>query len=99
MKRRIVMNIIRIGRRKDVFLMLPAEKQTELQAAGRAFFDKYIRAGKLKNYYLLADGRIVTTWDFASNEEMGRILSETKMNPFVDSEIIPFMDYPTAQKV
>ena len=93
------MNFMRITTPKDIRSTLPAEKQAKLQVASRAYWQKNIKAGKLKDFYYLTDGRVVTTWSFSSIEEMVSTFGENPMGQYLNSETVPFLDLATLVKM
>ncbi len=93
------MKFMRITGPKDTFLTLPAAKQSELTAASFAFFDKYMKAKKCMDWYMLTDGRWVTTWDFDSIEEMARIIMEEPMRVYITAESLPYLDYQIVSRM
>ena len=93
------MNFIRVTGPKDTYATLPAEKRSELNNASLAFFDKYMKAGKCKDWLMLMDGRWVTLWDFDSAEEMARVVSEEPMALYITVDSLPYVDYKTGLKM
>jgi len=93
------MKFLRITKHKDISLTRPPEKIAEDRTASLAYWDKYVKSGKLKELYWLPDGRAIAIWDFASYEEMARILAENPVGAFLDSETIPFWDYQDLVKL
>jgi hypothetical protein len=50
---------------------------------------KYAKLGKWKAHYPFADGRGgISIWEFESGEEMARILSDSILWPYIESETI-----------
>ena len=93
------MKFMRITGPKDTYMTLPAEKQSDLATASFAFFEKYKKARKCKDWYWLMDGRMVSTWDFDSIEEMASIIMEEPMRVYITVESLPFMDWEEAVKM
>ncbi len=78
-----------IHRYKDSAYAMSPEKVKELSAASAPFVQKYASLGKWKKEYLFANGRGgIAIWEFASGEEMSRILRESPVWGYLDSEII-----------
>jgi hypothetical protein len=68
-------------------------KRDEMLKTARAWVQKYAKLGKWKAHYPFADGRGgISIWEFESGEEMARILSESIMWPYIDSETIPLSE-------
>ena len=93
------MDFIRITKHKDISLTRPVEKTAEIQADSLAYWEKYVKSGNLKSLYMLPDGRVVAVWDFASSEEMIRIVGENPEGRYLDSETVPAIDYQTIVKM
>jgi muconolactone delta-isomerase len=69
------------------------EKQAELLKTMTAFQQKYAQNGKWKANYPFANGRGgIAIWEFESGEEMSRILTESPIWGYLDSEIIPLTE-------
>jgi hypothetical protein len=90
------MKVLWIHQYKDIFYTLPQEKTAELNAAVQAFSNKYMKAGKLKDIYVLYDRRIIGLWDFDSDEEMGVAAFEYPLAPYQRTEMVHYADYNTA---
>jgi hypothetical protein len=72
---------------------LDKEKRAELLKTENAFRQKYTKLGKWKAQYSFANGRGgIAIWEFASGEEMSRILRESLLWGYLDSEIIPLTE-------
>lgn len=58
-----------------------------------AWVRKYAKLGKWKAHYPFADGRGgISIWEFESGEEMARILSDSILWPYIESETIPLSE-------
>ena len=89
-----------ISRRKDSFSMLPPERQMELVERAGAYIDKYRKAGKCKEFYVVAGLKMtVGIWEVESPEERDRIALENPMFPFLDMEIYTLSDWETRMKI
>lgn len=85
---------------KDSYYSVPPEKAAEYAAASWSFIDKYLKSGKCKDRYWFANGSGgVAIWDFESAEEAYSILRESVVFPFIESELIPLMDYKGLTKL
>ncbi len=93
------MKFLRITSHKDISATRSPEKVAEARTASLAYWDKYVKAGNLKELYWLPDGRAIAIWDFGSSEEMGRILTENPEAAFLNSETIPFWNYQDIVKM
>jgi len=93
------MKFMRITGPKDTFMSLPAEERTALTAASFAFFDKYMKAGKCKDWYMLMDGRWAAAWDFDSVEDMVNVTMEEPMRLYINVESLPFMNWQETAKM
>ena len=94
------MNFLTISHYKDSWFAIPPEKRAEVAMASLAFVDKYLKLGKCKEGYGLANQKgTVSIWDFASDEDAARIVREYPMYPFTDTEIIPLVGYQALTKV
>ena len=94
------MKFLVIGHYRDSWWSSPPQKQAEIAAASSAFVDKQRKSGKLKELYSLGSMRgPVGIWNFASDEEMGRVFRESPMYAFLDVDVIPIMDLDTAAKI
>ena len=92
-----VMKYIKIHCIKDTYSALPAEKRAELTASAMAFADKYKKAGKMQEYFFMADGSGgFAIWDVAFNEELYSISLEYPLRPYTDFETYPVVDYAAA---
>jgi muconolactone D-isomerase len=84
----------------EVFYALPAEKRAELTAAAMAFAEKYIKAGKMKEYYYKGDSKGgFAIWDVESNEELIGLAVEYPLTPYTDFETYPVIDYKAMEKM
>ncbi len=89
-----------IYRYKDSMYAVAPEKVKELGPASTAFIQKYAKSGKWKANYMFANGRGgIAIWEFASGEEMSRILRESPIWGYLDSEIIPLSETETIGNV
>ena len=87
------------SRRKDVFLMLPAEKRMEIMGGMIAFVEKYRKAGKCKEIYQDADMQgAVSIWEVESDEENTQLMLENPLAPFSDLDIRPVIDWDVGVK-
>jgi muconolactone delta-isomerase len=87
------MLIADIYRYKDSTYAIPPEKLKEITPASTAFIQKYAKSGNWKANFSFANGRGgIAIWDFASGEEMSRILRESPVWGYLDSEIIPLSE-------
>ncbi len=69
------------------------EKRDEMLKTAQAWVQKYAKLGKWKAHYPFADGRGgISIWEFESGEEMARILADSILWPFIDSETIPLSE-------
>ena len=82
------MNFLVTTTYKDSMWSQPPEKIQELAAAAIAFADKYHKAGKFKNSYSFANGKIISVWDVASVEEMFMILAMD--HPYVGRHVVDY---------
>ena len=94
------MKFLRILRPTEVYYSLPAEKKAELSAGAFAFADKYLKSGKLKDFYFMSDMKGgFAIWDVASNEELLRLAMEYPMTPYTVFETYPVVDYDAMAKM
>lgn len=94
------MRFLFVSRYKDSFFALPPEKSAAIGAAAMAFVEKYLKSGKCKEAYMQGNGRgTVSIWDFASAEEMARLVREYPMYPFIEQESIPLVESDAAVKM
>ena len=94
------MKFLAIGHYRDSWYALSPQKQAEVSASTSTFVEKQRKSGKLKDMYALGTLRgPVSIWDFANEEEMGRIFRESPMFVFLDVEITPIVDADTAAKI
>jgi len=84
---------------KDSIYALSAEKRTEVAAAAIAYHEKYIKAGKLKDVYTFADGKLVSIWNVESLEEMLSINLQHPYLSYVESQTEPFVDHEALVKM
>ncbi len=87
------MLIADIYRYKESVYSLAPEKTKELGPASTAFIQKYAKSGNWKANYMFANGRGgIAIWEFASGEEMSRVLRESPIFGYLDSEIVPLSE-------
>ena len=87
------MLIADIYRYKDSAYAISPERAKELTPASTAFVQKYAKSGHWKVNFGFANGRGgIAIWEFASGEEMSRILRESPVWAYLDSEIIPLSE-------
>jgi muconolactone D-isomerase len=85
---------------KESYYAIPPEKVSGLSAASWSFMEKYIKSGKCKERYWFANGSGgIAIWDFESAIEASSILRESPVFPYIDSELIPLIDYQDATKL
>lgn len=78
---------------KDSAYPLLTKMSAEVSAASTAFVQKYTKSGHWKAHYGFANGRGgISIWEFASGEEMSRILRESPVWGYLDSDIIPLSE-------
>ena len=98
-RRLTFMKFVITRRRKDAFLMLPAEKQTELGEGALAFIEKQRKAGKCKEIYVDVDlqggGSI---WELESDTEVAKLMLENPIAPFMDLDVRLVIDWDIAVK-
>jgi hypothetical protein len=69
------------------------ERAEEYGKTARAWIEKYAKLGKWKAHYPFANGRGgISIWEFESGEEAARILSESNLFPYIESETIPLSE-------
>jgi hypothetical protein len=94
------MKFMRILRPNNVYYALPAEKKAELSAGAFAFAEKYLKSGKLKEFYFMSDMKGgFAIWDVASAEELLRLAMEYPMTPYTDFETYPVVEYDSMIKL
>lgn len=96
------MNFLLTTRYKDSWYELPREKRTEIAMALTAFAEKYLKAGKFRDSYSFADGRIMSVWNVASLDEIAPIVLYEHpyvVNNAVSYELDPFIDHQTVLKI
>ena len=95
------MNFLRTAHFTDAWFDLPQEKRTEITAAAVAFHDKYLKAGKLKDTYTFIPATtMMSVWEVGSLQELAVIMMESPhVLPYVDSEVVPFLDHQDVVKL
>lgn len=95
------MNFLRTAHFTDSWFALPQGKRAEITTGAVAFHEKYRKAGKLKDTYTFVPAtEMMSIWDVASLEELALILSESPhVLPYVDSEVVPFLDHQAIVKL
>ena len=94
------MMMLHIHHMKDSFFALPSDKQAELMAGVMAFAEKFLKNGKMKACYEFFDGKgSATIWDNASAEEIMRIYLDYPVNSYIESKIIPVVEFEAAAKI
>jgi muconolactone delta-isomerase len=94
------MKFLAVGHYRDSWYAIPPRKQADITASTSTFVEKQRKSGKLKDMYALGTLRgAVSIWDFANEEEMGRVFRESPMFAFLDVELTPIMDVDTAGKI
>ena len=87
-------------RYNDSFYVLPPQQQGQLLMTLAAFTDKYVKAGKISDVYIVGDGKeAMFMWNVASNEEWLRVIYENPMRPWANFEIAPVLEWEVAQKL
>jgi muconolactone delta-isomerase len=75
---------------KDSAYALSSEKRAEALEASAAFLQKYAKSGQWRALYQFANGRGgIAIWEFESGQEMSRILQESPLFGYLDSEVVP----------
>ena len=93
------MKYLVLSRRKDVFLMLPPEKQVETWEGMVAFVEKYQKAGKCKELYMDGDMKGgMSIWETDSDEEVTKFILENPLAPFTDIDIRPVIGWDIGVK-
>jgi hypothetical protein len=93
------MNFLLTTNYKDSWYALPPEERAKIVAATVTFHNRYLKAGKLKDTYTFADGKLMSIWDVTSFEEMLVIRMEHPYSGLVDTETAPFLDHQTIVKL
>lgn len=98
-RRLTFMKFVVNSRLKDAFLLLPAEKRTELVEGMIAFVEKQRKAGKCKEIYEHGDLKgAVSIWELESDTEVAKLVLANPMTPFSDLDIRPVIDFDIAMK-
>jgi hypothetical protein len=94
------MKFIKIHRFTDFYYSLPEDKKAAIMAGNMAFAEKYMKAGKLKEYYTMSDVKGgIAIWEVESNEELIRLAMEYPGTAYTHFETYPVVDYATLMKV
>ena len=88
------MKYLTITRVKDLFYMIPPERQMEIMEGLTAYIDKYRKSGKCREIYIAPGLKTgVTIWEIDSGEEADRLWIENPMYPFLDVETYVLADF------
>lgn len=84
---------------KDSWYALPQEKRSEIVGQVVEYHAKYLKAGKLKDTYTFAGGKLMSVWNVDSLEEYILIQSEHPYSVLVNYESAPFLDHEEVIKL
>jgi len=88
------MKYLTISHLHDLFFTLSPEMQMQVVEVASTFTDKYRKAGKIKDVYIMVGSRkSMRIWEVESHEEIDRLSLENPMGPFMETEIHPLSDY------
>ena len=94
------MKYLGIQRIKDSYFALPPEKQAQIMAGSLAFADDFRKSGKNPIGWVFADMKgNAGIWIIDSPEDYMRISLEYPLQPYIDVELIPIVDYEDAAKI
>ena len=88
------MKYLTISHLHDLFFTLSPEMQMQVIEVASAFTDKYRKAGKIKDVYIMVGSRkSMRIWEVESAKEIDRLQLENPMGPFMETEIHALCDY------
>lgn len=94
------MKFMVINHYKDSLYALTSEQQASLKQEAMSVAEKYLKTGGCKEVFMFYDMKgSVSFWDVDSAEEWMRIAMEYPLNPYIDQERIPVVEYNTASKI
>jgi len=93
------MKYLVLTKRKDAFLMVPAEQRMAIWEGMVAFIKKYDKMGKCKEMYMDADMQgSASIWETDSEVDVTKFILENPMAPFLNIEIRPVIGWDIAVK-
>ena len=94
------MKFLNIFHYRDSWYALPPEKKAELTQVNSAWIMEQMKAGKIKDMYLLGNGQgAVCVWECASSEEAMRADLEWPLQNYMTFEVTPLIEMDVAMKV
>ena len=93
------MKFLIINRMKDMFLMLPSDRQAQIMDGVAAFIEKYRKAGICKEIYNISSIKgSVSIWEVDSAEKGAGLFLENPVTPFEDFEMYVLSDFDAQMK-
>lgn len=93
------MKYLLISTMSDTFTMISPEERMEVINGSSAFYEKYRKAGILKEIYVIPNLKKHTSiWEVKSPEEIDKLFMENPASPYENAELYLLADWDTHEK-